>query len=100
MKKVTTAPSPRRPSRKKMARRYSPCTSFILRRKLSMPPAPGRRMRRSRRSRNWTSFSSPWARARDDHEVVDLAVGDVKKRRLVDARIKVYFCVVFSDNKD
>jgi hypothetical protein len=28
-----------------------------------------------RRSRNWTSFSSPWARARDGHEVVDLAVG-------------------------
>jgi len=25
--------------------------------------------------RNWTSFSSPWARAWDGHEVVDLAVG-------------------------
>jgi uncharacterized protein YndB with AHSA1/START domain len=38
-------------------------------------PAPGRRMRWSRRSRNWTSFSSPWARAWDGHEVVYLAVG-------------------------
>ena len=28
-----------------------------------------------RRSSNWTSFSSPWARAWDGHEVVDLAVG-------------------------
>jgi hypothetical protein len=27
------------------------------------------------RARNWTSFSSPWARAWDGHEVVDLAVG-------------------------
>ena len=26
-------------------------------------------------SSNWTSFSSPWARAWDGHEVVDLAVG-------------------------
>jgi hypothetical protein len=32
-------------------------------------------MRRSRRSRNWTSFSSLWARAWDGDEVVDLAVG-------------------------
>src|SRR5678815_4944973 len=31
-------------------------------------------MRWSRRSRNWTSFSSPWARAWDGHDVVDLAV--------------------------
>ena len=45
------------------------------RRKLSTPPAPGRRMRWERRSSNWTSFSSPWARAWDGHEVVDLAVG-------------------------
>src|SRR5258706_2451935 len=58
-----------------MAKRYSPCMSCNPRRKLSMLPAPGRRMRRSRRSRNWTSFSSPWARAWDGHEVVDLAVG-------------------------
>src|SRR5260221_10663337 len=58
-----------------MAKRYSPCMSCIPRRKLSMLPAPGRRMRRARRSRNWTSFSSPWARAWDGHEVVDLAVG-------------------------
>ena len=27
----------------------------------------------ARRSSNWTSFSSPWARAWDGHEVVDLA---------------------------
>ena len=37
--------------------------------------APGRRMGCPRRSSNWTSFSSPWARAWDGHEVVDLAVG-------------------------
>jgi uncharacterized protein YndB with AHSA1/START domain len=35
-----------------------------------------------RRSRNWTSFSSPWARSRDGHEVVDLAVGRVALREL------------------
>jgi hypothetical protein len=32
-------------------------------------------MRWERRSSNWTSFSSPWARAWDGHEVVDLAAG-------------------------
>jgi hypothetical protein len=32
-------------------------------------------MRWARRSSNWTSFSAPWARAWDSHEVVDLAVG-------------------------
>src|SRR5260370_825818 len=32
-------------------------------------------MRWARRSSNWTSFSSPWARVWDGHEVVDLAVG-------------------------
>src|SRR4029434_10883602 len=63
------------PSRKKAARRCWSCTSFIPRRKLSTPPAPGRRMRWERRSSNWTSFSSPWARAWDGQEVVDLAVG-------------------------
>jgi hypothetical protein len=26
-------------------------------------------------SSNWTSFSSPWARAWDSHEIVDPAVG-------------------------
>src|SRR5512143_1088703 len=36
-------------------------------------------MRWSRRSRNWTSFSSPWARAWDGHEVVDLAVSAHKE---------------------
>src|SRR5688500_12678091 len=30
-------------------------------------------MRWSRRSRNWTSFSAPWARPWDGHEVIDLA---------------------------
>ena len=58
-----------------MARRCWSCTSSIPRRKLSTLPAPGRRMRWARRSSNWTSFSSPWARAWDGHEVVDLAVG-------------------------
>src|SRR6188472_2517250 len=49
------------------------------RRKLSTLPAPGRRMRWSRRSRNWTSFSSPWARAWHGREVVDLAVSAHKE---------------------
>src|SRR6476469_1515234 len=62
-----------------MARRCWSCTSSIPRRKLSTLPAPGRRMRWSRRSRNWTSFSSPWTRARDGHEVVDLAVSAHKE---------------------
>src|SRR6476660_6664031 len=53
--------------------------SSIPRRKLSTLPAPGRRMRWSRRSRNWTSFSSPWAQAWDGHEVVDLAVSAHKE---------------------
>ena len=35
----------------------------------------GRRMRWARRSSNWTSFSSPLARAWNGHELVDLAVG-------------------------
>ena len=47
---------------------------LIPRRKLSTLQAPGRRMRWSRRSSNWTSFSSPWALAWDGHEVVNLAV--------------------------
>ena len=46
---------------------------LIPRRKLSTPPAPVRRMRRERRSCNWTSFSSPWARAWHGDEIVDLA---------------------------
>ncbi len=32
------------------------------------------------RSRNWTSFSSPWARAWDGHEAVDPAVGRTRGR--------------------
>ena len=52
----------------KGAGRCWPCTSFIPRRKLSTPPAPGRRMRWERRSSNWTSFSSRWARAWDTDE--------------------------------
>src|SRR5688572_10330812 len=55
-----------------VARRCWSCTRSIPRRKLSTLPAPGRRMRWSRRSHNWTSFSSPWARAWDGHEVDDL----------------------------
>ena len=35
----------------------------------------GRTVGWARRSSSWTSFSSPWARAWDGHEVVDLAVG-------------------------
>src|SRR6185295_1108784 len=62
-----------------MAKRYWPCTSSIPRRKLSMLPAPGRRMRRSRRSRSWTSFSSPWARAWDGHEVVPERLGTPRR---------------------
>ena len=32
---------------------------------------PGRRMRWARRSSNWTSFSSPWARAWDGHDLAE-----------------------------
>ena len=32
---------------------------------------------RASRSSNWTSFSSPWARASDSHEVVDLWVRSI-----------------------
>src|SRR5687767_12801399 len=53
----------------RVARRCWSCTNSIPRRKLSTLPAPGRRMRWSRHSRNWTTFSSPWARAWDGHEV-------------------------------
>src|SRR5688572_23578143 len=72
MRKVTRVQSRRLPSRKKAARRCWSCTSFIPRRKLSTPPAPGRRMRWERRSSSWTSFSSPWARAWEGYEGVDL----------------------------
>src|SRR5882757_9527129 len=58
-----------------MARRCWSCTNSIPRRKLSTVPSPGWRVGCPRRSRNWTSFLSPWARAWDGHEVVDLAVG-------------------------
>ena len=47
----------------------------IPRRKRSTVPSPGWRVGCPRRSSNWTSFSSHWARAWDGHEVVDLAVG-------------------------
>src|SRR3977135_3125739 len=73
-KVATVGLFPRCRSRKKVARRCWSCTSSIPRRKLSTPPAPGRRMRWARRSNNWTSFSAPWARAWDGHEVIDLAV--------------------------
>jgi len=58
-----------------VARRCWSCTNSIPRGKLSTVPSPGWRVGCPRRSRNWTSFSSPWARAWDGHEVVDLAVG-------------------------
>jgi len=48
-------------------------TSSIPRRKPSTMPSPGWRAGCPRRSSNWTSFSPPWARALDGHEVVDLA---------------------------
>jgi uncharacterized protein YndB with AHSA1/START domain len=57
----------------KAARCCWSCTSSIPRRKPSTLPAPGRRMRWAKRSSNWTSFSSLWARASDGHDVVDLA---------------------------
>jgi uncharacterized protein YndB with AHSA1/START domain len=60
-------------TRKKLARRWWSCTSSIPRRKLSTVPLPGWRVGCPSSSSNWTSFSSPWARAWDGHEVVDLA---------------------------
>jgi len=58
----------------KVARRWSSCTTSIPRRQLStMPSPPGVRVVIwPRRSSNWTSYSSLWARARDGHEVVAL----------------------------
>jgi superfamily II DNA/RNA helicase len=50
------------------ARRSWSCTNSIPRRKLSTVPSPGWRVGCPRRSRNWTSFSSPWARAWDGHD--------------------------------
>src|SRR6187200_835632 len=40
-----------------------------------MLPARARPMHSSRRSISWTSFSSPWVKARDSNREVDLAVG-------------------------
>src|SRR5215831_19399312 len=37
-------------------------------------PAPEQPMQWARRSISWTSFSSPWVRARDSNRDVDLAV--------------------------
>ena len=50
--------------------------SCIPRRKLSTPPALALRMRWEKRSTNWTSFSSAWARAKGDD------VGSVGPTRL------------------
>src|SRR6202521_65363 len=50
-------------------------------------PTPGWRMGWPRRSRNWTSCSSRWARAWDGHEVVDLAVGRLRFAQLTLRRI-------------
>jgi uncharacterized protein YndB with AHSA1/START domain len=52
----------------KVARRCWSCTICIPRRKLSRLPSPGWRVGWRRRSRNWTSCSSLWARTWDDHE--------------------------------
>jgi uncharacterized protein YndB with AHSA1/START domain len=65
----------------KLARRCWSCTNSIPRRKLSTLPSPEWRVGCPRRSRNWTSFSSPWARAREGHEVVALAVGRLASKR-------------------
>ena len=73
--------------RNRVARRWWSCTSSIPRRKLSTLPAPGRRMRWSRRSRSWTSFSSPWARAWDGHEVRYCATTDSPPRHTLNASI-------------
>src|SRR4051812_48866526 len=56
---------------RKAARRCSSCTTSIPRRKLSTVPSPPGVpvVIWARRSSNWTSFSSPWARAWDGHEV-------------------------------
>jgi uncharacterized protein YndB with AHSA1/START domain len=67
---------------KKVARRCWSCTNSIPRRKLSTVPSSGWRVGCPRRSRNWTSFLSPWARAWDGHEVVDLAVGRLALHRV------------------
>src|ERR1700694_1318087 len=76
MKKVARAGlSPRCPSRKRAARRWWSCARAILRRKLSTLPARDQPMQWARRSISWTSFSSPWVRARDSNRDVDLAVG-------------------------
>src|SRR5678815_2792953 len=61
---------------RKAARRCSSCTTSIPRRKLStVPSPPGVLVEWARRSSNWTSFSSPWARAWDGHEVGALEDG-------------------------
>src|SRR5436190_5402055 len=67
------------------------------RRKRSTLPAPARPMRWSRRSRNLTSFSSPWARAWDGHDVVDLAVFAHKAADdgLITGRVNSPFFLIF-----
>src|SRR5262245_1555403 len=71
MRKVAKmGPSPQWPLKNEVPRPWSSCTTSIPRRKLSRPP--GVQVELARRSSNWTSFSSPWARAWDGHEVVDL----------------------------
>ena len=57
-------------------RRSSLCTTSIPQKKLStMQSPPGVQVGQASSSSNWTSFSSPWERAWDGHEVIDLGVG-------------------------
>src|SRR2546422_4903307 len=60
-------------------RRHTRCSrdwsSDVCSSDLSTLPAPEQPMQWSRRSISWTSFSSPWVRARDSNRDVDLAVG-------------------------
>src|SRR4029453_4449810 len=55
---------------RRAARRCSSCTTSIHRRKPStLPSPPGAPVGWARRSSNWTSFLSPWARAWGGYEV-------------------------------
>ena len=63
-------------SKKEVARRSSLYTNSIPQKKPSTMQSPlGVQVGQASSSRNWTSFSSPWERAWDGHEVIDLSVG-------------------------
>src|SRR5271169_2570790 len=88
MRRVTTVLSPRLHSRKKAARRCWSCTNSIPRKKLSMP-TPVWRTGCPRRSRNWTSFSSSWARASTVCEVCALSDLDNISVRIADVAARL-----------